>query len=142
MKISAKIDYACRALVELGLHWPDNRPMQVSAIAKRQKIPMNFLVHILITLKELGYVDSIRGKSGGYVLLKSPQEIRMSDVFKSFGGLGFTAQAKPKTSKNANVMDGVWHEINDAVLKAMDALTLETICNRERSRGSAINYDI
>lgn len=66
----------------------------------------------------------------------------MSDVFKSFGGLGFTAQAKPKTSKNANVMDGVWHEINDAVLKAMDALTLETICNRERSRGSAINYDI
>lgn len=69
MKISAKIDYACRALlIELGLHWPDNRPMQVSAIAKRQKIPMNFLVHILITLKELGYVDSIRGKSGGYVL--------------------------------------------------------------------------
>lgn len=142
MKISAKIDYACRALLELGLHWPDNRPMQVSAIAKRQKIPMNFLVHILITLKELGYVDSIRGKSGGYVLLKSPQEVRMCDVFKSFGGLGFTAQTKPKSSRQASVMEAVWQELNDAVLKAMDSLTLETVCNRERSRGSAINYDI
>src|SRR6267142_1058623 len=98
MKISAKIDYACRALLELGLHWPNTTPMQVGAIAKHQKIPMNFLVHILITLKEAGYVDSIRGKSGGYVLIKAPQDIRLGDVIKNFGGLGLSDGPRKKNT--------------------------------------------
>lgn len=142
MKVSARIDYACRALLELALHWPSNQPMQVATIARRQKIPMNFLVHILITLKQLGYVDSIRGKSGGYVLIKSPQEIRISEVFKNFGGLGFSADKKPRTVRQGHVMDAVWKELDEAVLSAMETVTLETICNRERSRGSAIMYEI
>ena len=115
--------------------------MQVAIIAKRQKIPMNFLVHILITLKQLGYVDSIRGKSGGYVLVKPPQEIRIIDVFKNFGGLGLDVEIKPKVRK-AHVMETVWQELDGAILKAMDTLTLEAICNKERSRGSAIMYEI
>ncbi len=142
MKVSARIDYACRALLELALHWPNSRPMQVAEIAKRQKIPMNFLVHILITLKQMGYVDSVRGKSGGYILIKPPQNVMISDVFKNFGGLGFSADKKPKVAKHGHVMDAVWQELDDAVIKAMDTVTLESICNRERSRGKAIMYDI
>ena len=142
MKISAKIDYACRALLELGLHWPNHTPMQVSEIAKRQKIPMNFLVHILITLKEAGYVDSIRGKSGGYVLIKAPQDIRMGEVIKNFGGLGFSTEGGARKLKNAHIMDAVWLEVDQAVIRTINDITLETLCNRERSRGSAIMYEI
>jgi Rrf2 family transcriptional regulator, cysteine metabolism repressor len=139
MKISAKIDYACRALLELALHWPNNTPMQVSAIAKRQKIPMNFLVHILITLKEAGYVDSVRGKSGGYVLIKQPQDIRLGEVIKNFGGLGF---ANGSRKKSAQVMDAVWQEVDKAVLNTINNITLETLCNRERGRGNVMMYEI
>jgi Rrf2 family cysteine metabolism transcriptional repressor len=140
MKISAKIDYACRALLELALHWPNNAPMQVSAIAKRQKIPMNFLVHILITLKEAGYVESIRGKSGGYVLIKAPQDIRLGEVVRSFGGLGLSDVQTHR--KNLHVMDAVWQEVDRAVVQTINSITLETLCNRERSRGSTIMYEI
>jgi Rrf2 family protein len=142
MKIPAKIDYACRALLELGLHWPSSVPMQVAAIARRQKIPMNFLVHILITLKEAGYVDSIRGKSGGYVLVKSPQNIRMGEVIQSFGGLGLMDPVGTRKLKSVHVMDALWQEIGQAVVQAVNEITLETLCNRERSRGSAIMYEI
>ena len=141
MKISAKVDYACRALLELALHWPNSTPMQVAAIAKRQKIPMNFLVHILITLKQLGYVDSTRGKSGGYILVKAPQDIKMGEVIKSFGGFGLS-EVGGRKSKSVHVMDVLWQEVDKAVLNSIKDITLETITNRERSRGSAIMYEI
>jgi Rrf2 family transcriptional regulator, cysteine metabolism repressor len=140
MKISAKIDYACRALLELALHWPNSTPMQVGAIAKRQKIPMNFLVHILITLKEAGYVESLRGKSGGYVLIKAPQEIKLGDVIKNFGGLGLSDGTGRK--KNAHILDSVWQEVDNAVVQTINNITLEALCNRERNRGNTIMYDI
>ena len=107
MKISAKIDYACRALLELALHWPNSTPMQVAAIAKRQRIPMNFLVHILITLKELGYVDSVRGKNGGYVLVKHPQDVRLSAVIKNFGGLGLSSEKKTRVFRHSHVRTSI-----------------------------------
>src|SRR2546427_7062657 len=91
MKISAKIDYACRALIELALHWPDRTPLQIRTIAKRQKIPIKFLVHILIHLKQLGLTQSVRGKSGGYVLAQSPTNIKLNMIIKSFGGLGYSS---------------------------------------------------
>lgn len=142
MKIQAKIDYACRALVELGLHWPNVAPMQVAQIARRQKIPVGFLVHILITLKQLGYVDSVRGKSGGYVLVKPPQQIRLSDVIKNFGGLGLSPEKKSRNVRHLHVMDAVWQDLDDALLKAIDSVTLEAICNRERGRGGVLTYEI
>jgi len=139
MKISAKIDYACRALLELALHWPNSTPMQVGAIAKRQKIPMNFLVHILITLKEAGYVDSIRGKSGGYVLIKAPQDIHLGEVVKSFGGLGLSDAPR---KRNAHILNTVWQGVDNAVIKTINSITLEALMNRERNRGNTIMYDI
>lgn len=142
MKISAKIDYACRALIELGLHWPNTSPMQVAQIARRQKIPMGFLVHILITLKQLGYVDSIRGKSGGYVLVKFPQQIRLGDVIRQFGGFGLSSDKKTRIIRHQHVMESVWQDLDDALLEAIDSVTLEAICNRERGRGGSLTYEI
>ena len=77
MRISAKIDYACRALLELSLHWPNNIPLQINTIAQNQQMPVKFLTQILLQLKQIGYVQSVRGKKGGYLLAKAPQKIRL-----------------------------------------------------------------
>lgn len=138
MKISAKMDYACRALLELALHWPGETPMQISEIARRQKIPMKFLVHIMIHLKERGYVNSVRGNKGGYVLAKAPAEIHFGDVIKDLGGLG----EEKKLHRKLHTLELVWQEIDEDVRKIMDAVTLDTICTRERSKGKALTYDI
>ena len=139
MKISAKIDYACRAILELALHWPVASPLQAQKIAKRQKIPMKFLVHILIDLKESGYVDSIRGKNGGYVLLKKPVDVKLSDIVRHFGGLGFS-ESVPKTK--GHVMDAMWQEVQASVNNALEGINFEDIRNKHMSQSKTVSYDI
>ena len=141
MKISAKIDYACRALLELSLNWPNPAPVHLSVIAKRQKIPMNFLVQIFIALRQLGYVESIRGQRGGYVLTKAPKDIKLKDIIQHFGGLE-SQSVQDKKKKSVDVMNIIWTEINQTVLKATEKLTFEDIANRQRSQLKSITYDI
>ena len=133
MKISAKFDYTCRALIELSLHWPSKEPLQISTIAEKQKIPIQFLTHILINLKQLGYVESLRGKKGGYVLTKPPQEITLSNLSENFSELRPRYASKIRTSKSADVLESIWQEIDQSLSDAMKNINFEYICKRKRN---------
>lgn len=80
MTLSARQQYALKAILELSLHWPNRDPLVVSVISKKQAIPLKFLTQILLSLKSIGLVESIRGKQGGYLLRKKPSEISLADV--------------------------------------------------------------
>ena len=142
MKISAKTDYACRALLELALHWPNQIPLQVNEIAERQSIPIKFLVHILISLKQTGFVKSIRGKKGGYVLAKSPKDIRLNDVLMNFGGSEHSVLAHPTKQENGSAMAFIWQETNEAIAKFMKSINFDDICSRVRASGKVLSYEI
>ncbi len=142
MKISAKIDYACRALLELSLHWPNTSPLQINTIAKRQNIPVKFLTHILINLKQLGLVQSVRGQSGGYRLIKEPKAIKLSELVGNFDGtISQSLQGKDNLSQR-HVLNSVWREIDEIILKTMDNINFETICNRKRSKDNVVMFEI
>lgn len=81
MLISQKTQYAIRALFELSRR-PDNKPARIRDIARAQSIPARFLEVILHSLKETGIVDSVRGRQGGYILARPPEEIRVGDVVR------------------------------------------------------------
>jgi len=142
MRISAKIDYACRALIELSLHWPNNIPMQINTIAQNQQIPTKFLTQILLILKQIGYVQSVRGKKGGYLLSKAPQKIWLNELVQSFGGIGFSAAENKHNGNSDHTMDLIWDEIDESVLKVMGEINFETICDRKRSRDRAFTFQI
>jgi len=142
MRISAKIDYACRALLELSLHWPNNVPMQIGTIAQNQQIPTKFLTQILLNLKQIGYVQSVRGKRGGYLLAKAPQKIWLNELIESFGGIGFSAAENKHNGHSDHVMDQIWGEIDETLLKAMGEINFETISDRKRSRDQAFTFQI
>ncbi len=142
MKIPAKIDYACRALLELSINGANAAPSQVAEIGKKQGIPAKFLIHIMIALKSLGYVDSVRGKSGGYVLIKNPKDICLSDVFKHFGGLGLSSGEKKVRGKKADAMQAVWDELDLTFIKALETVTFEDIVNRHQQLVKTLTYDI
>jgi len=141
MRITAKIDYACRAIIELSLHWPNNKPVQMSAISKRQNIPLKFLTQILINLKQLGYTQSIRGKNGGYLLAKAPNEIKLSDLIFDLGNGGYSI-AENKVNKETHIMDQIWKELDDVVTKQCESLSFESICNRKRSEDNVVMFNI
>ncbi len=137
MKISAKIDYACRALLELSLHWPNPEPLQIEQIAQRQRVPVKFLTQILIHLKQVGYVESVRGKNGGYLLRKLPREIKLNDIMENFQDVN-----NSRDEKSNPIFSPIWQEVNQEFLKAMDKFNFEDICNRKREVDSTPTFQI
>jgi Rrf2 family protein len=80
MRLSAKAQYACVAMVELACGSGERTPVHVKTIAESHGISQRFLVQILLQLKANGLVDSIRGASGGYQLAKPPADISLADI--------------------------------------------------------------
>ena len=142
MRISAKIDYACKAIFELSLHWPNEQPLQVHEIAQRQGIPMNFLIQILFNLKQLGYVRSQRGKAGGYVLSKSPAQIKFNDLMRHFGPEPEIRQKNTAQNGKRCFLDVIWGEVDRSVENMLNKINFEDICNRARENQRTIMYEI
>jgi Rrf2 family protein len=140
MKVSAKMDYAVRALLELALHWPNTHPQQLSGISRKAGVPQKFLIHILIALKGLGYVRSIRGKVGGYVLAIEPKKINLADVVKELGGLGSFDEEKRKSKEDAVSL--LWREIDQSIIQTLRKINFEDLCDRQRQQVKSINYEI
>lgn len=131
MKISAKTDYACKALLELAMHWPSTTPLRQNVISKKQNIPVKFLTQILIQLKQLGYAQSIRGKRGGYLLAKPPQQICLSGVLKDMAEFQWTSNGR-RMPKNG-IFETVWKELDELLLDRLKQINFDTLCQQERS---------
>ncbi len=87
MKLSKRGEYALRALIDLGIAQELGRPiLQVSELVEKERLPEKFLVQILIQLREAGYVESKRGKNGGYSLAKPMAAISFGQVVRLIDG--------------------------------------------------------
>jgi Rrf2 family protein len=87
MKISKRGEYALRALIDLGiaseLGWP---MLQMTELASKEKLPIKFLEQIFTQLKTGGYVESRRGKFGGYSLAQPMNRIKFGEVIRMIDG--------------------------------------------------------
>lgn len=86
MKVSKKADYALRALFTLVEHY-GRGPIPIRELARRNDVPKRFLEHIMLDLKSQGWVESVPGKSGGYILAQRPEKIQMGQVVRYFDNL-------------------------------------------------------
>jgi Rrf2 family protein len=86
MWVSKKTDYALRALFTLVDHF-GGAPIPIRELARRNDVPKRFLEQIMLDLKARGWVDSLAGIRGGYVLAEDPAKITMGDVVRHFDGI-------------------------------------------------------
>jgi Rrf2 family protein len=84
--ISKRTKYAINALVYLAREGSGGEPVQISRIAESENIPRKFLEAILLELKHAGMLNSRKGKTGGYYLQQTPEEINIADVMRLFDG--------------------------------------------------------
>jgi len=80
MKISTRVRYGLRALIELAKQ-PDNRPVPLRQLARNQQISAKYLEQMAAIMKTAGLIESVRGSDGGYRLAKPPQNITVWDVY-------------------------------------------------------------
>ena len=84
MRVSAKVDYALRAALELAA--AGDGPTKGERISQAQDIPLKFLENILLELRHGGLVQSQRGADGGYWLARPAEEIKLADVIRAVEG--------------------------------------------------------
>jgi len=139
MKASVKSDYACRAVEALALHFPNPTPLCIDEIARRQSIPANYLVQILLELKHAGLIKSQRGKTGGYVLARAPREIVFGDVLRAVQGAVIDFPSLTEANCPAEIKFA-WRRVKTAAEDAADGITFEEI--RAAAKRPSLSYEI
>jgi Rrf2 family protein len=112
MKISAKAEYACLAVIALARLGPDLTPVRIREIADAHSIPERYLVQILLQLKGAGLVYSSRGASGGYRLARPAERITLGEVLGAIDGPG--EPAREAQGPAAQALASIWEHIRNA----------------------------
>jgi Rrf2 family cysteine metabolism transcriptional repressor len=126
MRVSAKAEYACIAMIELAANHGEPQPVRVKSIAEAHGIPLRFLIQILLQLKGAGLVVSIRGASGGYQLARAPEEISVADIINLMDrtSSGARTEAEPRSSPAARAIRTLWKQIQQQEQRLLEEATL------------------
>jgi len=130
MRVSAKVDYAVRAGVELAASG-GGRPLKGERIATAQEIPLKFLENILLDMKQAGLVRSQRGPDGGYWLAKDPREINVADIIRAVEGPLATVRGERAESLAyhgaAEPLQEMWVAARAGLRAVLDSVSLADI---------------
>jgi Rrf2 family protein len=126
VRVSAKVDYALRAALELAA--AADGPVKGERIAHAQSIPLKFLENILLELRHHGLVGSQRGAEGGYWLARPPTEITLAEVIRAVEGpLANVRGARPETVEYvgpAELLRDVWIAVRANLRAVLESVTL------------------
>lgn len=147
MKISTKGRYASRFMLELALR-PPGQPLTIKEAAQSQQISEKYLEQLIPPLRRHGFIRSVRGAQGGYLLNQEPQSITVGMLLRALEGSlapvdcvlsldpanGATAKHCDNMSRCVTV--DVWKEIYDAVNQVVDRISLADLVERYKEKES------
>jgi len=143
MKISTKGRYALRLMLDLATN-ETGEPVRLKEIANRQQISEKYLEQIISVFNKAGYVRSIRGAQGGYLLQNEPKEYTVGMILRLIEGdlapvscVG--ADNEECTRKGACTTTRIWEKLNDAINSVIDNITLADLMEwqNEKPEGTA-----
>ena len=130
MRVSAKADYALRALIAIAQR-DDARPVSAEELGRLQEIPHGFLQAILADLRRSGIVVSQRGQSGGWRLAARAADVTVADVIRAVDGpLVSVYGLRPEAvtyNESASVLQHVWIAARSALREVFESVTLESL---------------
>ncbi len=135
MKISTKGRYGLKAMVDLAAHSEQNICVSLKCIAERQGISEHYLEQIMAVLKKAGFIQSIRGAQGGYILNKDVGEISVGDVLRALEGPLHIVECVADNGSGSCgsgsckkcVTKNVWEKISDSLSDVVDSITLKEL---------------
>ncbi|MEA2650653.1 MAG: hypothetical protein QOI85_374 [Chloroflexota bacterium] len=130
MRVSARADYALRAVAELAVVQGEDR-LKRDVIATRQHIPLEFLESVLLTLKHAGIVQSQRGSGGGFRLARSAADISLADVIRAVDGpMSDVRGDRPETIEYtgpAERLQDVWIAIRASLRQILEETSVDDL---------------
>ena len=129
MRVTAKVDYAVRALLELAV--AGEGPVKGERIAQAQEIPLKFLENILIDLRHANVVRAQRGAEGGYWLARPANEVTLGEIIRAVEGPLASVRGEPPEDMNytgaAEHLRTVWVAVRASLRSVVDELTLADV---------------
>lgn len=131
MKISTKGRYALRLMIDIAQHCSE-KPVSIKEAARRQNISDKYLEQIISILNNAGYVKSVRGPQGGYLLKRNPKEYTVGMILRlTEGSLAPVAcveeDAEPCERVKNCATYVVWEKLYSAICDVVDNITLEDL---------------
>jgi len=130
MKISQKLEYACRAMAQLAKYHDGRTLTRLEDLAQREAVSGNFLVQILNDLRRAGLIESRRGKAGGYLLGRASNQITLRQVVEA---------VDPALLQVSVAMDGdsgqavkrAWEQVSTSLKQSLDQITVENLASNQ-----------
>ncbi|HEX5950590.1 MAG TPA: Rrf2 family transcriptional regulator [Actinomycetota bacterium] len=144
LKISQKLEYAMRAMIELSTRRDEGVLVPAREIAEAQQIPLRFLEQQLGALHKAGLVESFRGAGGGCRLAKEPQQIRVSDIADAIEGQLFPMFCLEPSDHTCFAdsrcgLQGFWGDVARAIQRVFEETTVADLVARHRqSHGATV----
>lgn len=124
MKLSHKLEYACRVLAQLGRRYGQDKLAHIETLATAEAIPANYLVQILNELRGAGLIISKRGKQGGYALARAPQKIALTEIVEAVDGELLERSFEDSGHSGARVAS-IWSDVGECFEAKLRAYTLD-----------------
>ena len=141
MKISTKGRYALRLMLDLAINYTGEY-ISIKSIAARQEISEKYLEQIITQLNRAGFVRSVRGAQGGYMLAKAPTEYTVGMILRLMEGslapVSCIEEDEPCDRASRCVTQDVWLKIQEAVENVVDNITLADLVARYQEKTEPI----
>ncbi len=135
MKVSAQEEYGLRCLVCIAQHGSDRPSITIPEIAEKEALSTSHVAKLLTVLRRGGYLHSIRGQQGGYVLAMPPDQILVSDVLALLGGRFFhdrfcerhAGSEEVCVHQSGCILRPIWTNVQSAIDRILSQVTLADI---------------
>ena len=130
MKLSTRSRYGTRMMQDLAQHY-DEGPIQIGDIAKRQDISVKYLEQLIIPLKKVNFIKSVRGPKGGHMLARPPEEITIGEIVKVLEGgiiLSDCIDNPEECNRSSSCLTrSIWEEATKAMYDKLNSITLSNM---------------
>lgn len=136
MKISTKGRYGLRAMIDLAVNGANGTPVFLSDIAKRQGVSEKYLEHIFSALHKGDIVKAQRGRKGGYLLNRAPDQITIHDIITVLEGPCTVVDCVGDTSacerSGACITRDIWCKLGAAIQDILNSYTLASLVEMQQ----------
>ena len=133
MKLSAKVEYSVRAMAVLAFYY-QRGPLPLREIAEQEGISLKFLEQIFPELRRSGLITSVRGSKGGYLLSRSPDQIKVGDIVRAVEGPITPVNCLSEKEgdlychrRDSCLTRQVWERLRDKINDYLDEVTLNEL---------------
>jgi len=146
MRVTYKGDYALKAILDLAVHY-DHELVTSHDLAQRIDAPIKFLEQVLLELKKGGFIESRRGKTGGYLLSRPPAQITVGDVLRFIDGPLEPIACVREGYMNCGdspkcVFRPIWQQVDHAISQVVDNINFADLAQKADHRQQALAYYI